>query len=92
MTRILVINPNSYASVTAAIDDAVAPLRIAGGPAIEVVGLAGGPPGISSQRDADSMVMPLVNRVSRAMRMPSCSPASVIPACMRCARRPAGAR
>lgn len=25
-----------------------------------------GPPGISSQRDADSMVMPLVNRVSRA--------------------------
>ncbi|MGY4348743.1 Asp/Glu/hydantoin racemase [Bradyrhizobium sp. GM7.3] len=67
MTRILVIiNPNSSASVTAAIDDAVAPLRIAGGPAIEVVGLAGGPPGISSQRDADSMVMPLVNRVSRA--------------------------
>ena len=63
--RILVINPNSSASVTAAIDDAVAPLRIAGGPDIEVVGLAEGPPGISSQRDADSVVMPLVNRVSR---------------------------
>ena len=45
MTRILVINPNSSASVTAAIDDAVAPLRIAGGPDIEVVGLAEGPPG-----------------------------------------------
>src|SRR3954471_1888485 len=63
--RILVINPNSSASVTAAIDDAVVPLRIAGGPDIEVVGLAEGPPGISSQRDADSVVMPLVNRVSR---------------------------
>lgn len=62
--RILVINPNSSASVTAAIDDAVAPLRIAGGPEIEVVGLAEGPPSISSQRDADSVVMPLVNRVS----------------------------
>lgn len=62
--RILVINPNSSASVTAAIDEAVAPLRIAGGPAIEVVGLAEGPPSISSQRDADSVVMPLVNRVT----------------------------
>ncbi|MGX1149402.1 Asp/Glu/hydantoin racemase [Bradyrhizobium ottawaense] len=30
MTRILVINPNSSTSVTAAIDEAVAPLRIAG--------------------------------------------------------------
>ena len=38
--RILVINPNSSASVTAAIDEAVAPLRIAGGPDIVVVGLA----------------------------------------------------
>ena len=65
MTRILVINPNSSTSVTAAIDDAIAPLRIAGGPEIEVVGLAEGPPGISSQRDADSVVMPLVNRVTR---------------------------
>ncbi|KRQ00301.1 aspartate/glutamate racemase family protein [Bradyrhizobium manausense] len=63
--RILVINPNSSASVTAAIDDAVAPLRIAGGPEIEVVGLAEGPPSISSQRDADSVVMPLVGRVTR---------------------------
>ena len=63
--RILVINPNSSASVTAAIDDAVAPLRVAGGPEIEVVGLAEGPPGISSQRDADGVVMPLVGRVCR---------------------------
>ena len=63
--RILTINPNSSASVTAAIDDAVAPLRIAGGPEIEVVGLTEGPPSITSQRDADSVVMPLVNRVTR---------------------------
>jgi len=63
--RILTINPNSSASVTAAIDDAVAPLRIAGGPEIEVVGLAEGPPSITLQRDADSVVMPLVNRVAR---------------------------
>jgi Asp/Glu/hydantoin racemase len=63
--RILTINPNSSAAVTAAIDDAVAPLRIAGGPEIVVVGLAEGPPSITSQRDADSVVMPLVSRVAR---------------------------
>jgi allantoin racemase len=63
--RILTINPNSSAAVTAAIDEAIAPLRIAGGPVIEVVGLAEGPLSITSQRDADSVVMPLVNRVVR---------------------------
>jgi Asp/Glu/hydantoin racemase len=63
--RILTINPNSSAAVTAAIDEAVAPLRIPGGPEIVVVGLPEGPPSITSQRDADSVVMPLVNRVAR---------------------------
>ena len=63
--RILTINPNSSAAVTAAIDEAIAPLRIAGGPLIEVVGLAEGPRSVTSQRDADSVVMPLVNRVVR---------------------------
>ena len=63
--RILTINPNSSAAVTAAIDEAVAPLRIAGGPEIVVVGLPEGPPSITSQRDADRVVMPLVNRVAR---------------------------
>jgi allantoin racemase len=63
--RILIINPNSSASVTAAIDEAVAPLRIAGGPEVVVVGLPEGPPSITLQRDADSVVMPLVNRVAR---------------------------
>lgn len=63
--RILVINPNSSASVTAAIDTAVAPLRRPGGPEIAVVGLPEGPPGIATQRDADSVVMPLVAWVAR---------------------------
>lgn len=62
--RILTINPNSSTTVTAAIDDAIAPLRIAGGPEIVVIGLAEGPPSVTSQRDADSVVMPLVNRVT----------------------------
>ncbi|MBR0938710.1 aspartate/glutamate racemase family protein [Bradyrhizobium jicamae] len=63
--RILTINPNSSAAVTAAIDEAAAPLRISGGPEIDVVGLAEGPPSIISQRDADSVVMPLLGRVAR---------------------------
>jgi allantoin racemase len=63
--RILVINPNSSAAVTAAIDAAVEPLRMQGGPEITVAGLAEGPPGIATQRDADSVVMPLVNWVAR---------------------------
>ncbi|MGI4954835.1 MAG: aspartate/glutamate racemase family protein [Janthinobacterium lividum] len=65
MARILVINPNSSAAVTAAIDQAVARLRVPGGPVIEVAGLAEGPPGIATQRDADSTVMPLVRWVER---------------------------
>ena len=63
--RILVINPNSSAVVTAAIDVALAPLRMPGGPEITVAGLAEGPPGIATQRDADSVVMPLVAWVAR---------------------------
>jgi Asp/Glu/hydantoin racemase len=55
MTRILVINPNSSAAVTRAIDDAVAPLRLPGGPAVDVVGMASGPRSVSSQRDADGI-------------------------------------
>ncbi len=65
MSRILVINPNSSASVTAAIDDAVATLRLPGGPAIDCVTLAEGPPGIATQRDADSVILPLCRLVER---------------------------
>jgi allantoin racemase len=57
--RILVINPNSTAAVTHAIDEAMHPLRIAGGPEIACLTLAEGPPGIESQIDADGVIAPL---------------------------------
>ena len=60
---IVVINPNSTERVTRGIDAAVAPLRMAGGPAIECVTLTAGPPGIESQHDADGVVMPLCEYV-----------------------------
>lgn len=61
--RILVINPNSSAAVTAAIDAALRPLRAAGGPEIIVDNLPDGPPGIATQQDADGVAMKLVQRV-----------------------------
>ena len=57
--RILVINPNSTASVTRAIDEAMAPLRIPGGPEIACLTLEDGPPGVESQTDADGVIQPL---------------------------------
>jgi allantoin racemase len=57
--RILVINPNSTASVTRAIDDAMAPLRMPGGPEIDCLTLEEGPPGVESQTDADGVILPL---------------------------------
>ncbi len=46
--RILVINPNSTVAVTEDIDRALAPLRFQGGPEIECLTLAEGPPGIET--------------------------------------------
>jgi len=63
MDRILVINPNSSAAVTRGIDEACAPLRMAGGPAIECVTLKEGPPGIETQEHVDSVVQPLLHLV-----------------------------
>lgn len=62
--RILVINPNSSQAVTATIDAALDPLRLAGGPAIAVTDLPDGPASIASQQDADSVVMPLARRIA----------------------------
>ncbi len=62
--RVLVINPNSSLAVTAAIDAAMQPLRVAGGPEILVDRLACGPLSIGTQHDVDSVVMPLAARVS----------------------------
>ena len=61
---ILVINPNSSEAVTHAMDEACQPLRIAGGPSVECMTLAEGPPGIETQRDVDSVVAPLMRVVS----------------------------
>jgi Asp/Glu/hydantoin racemase len=55
-----VINPNSTRAVTDGIAAALAPLRLAGGPAIECLTLAEGPPGIQSQRDVDTVAVPLL--------------------------------
>ena len=60
---IYVINPNSTVAVTDGIDRACAPLRLAGGPKIECLTLAEGPPGIQTQRDVDGVVAPLLRVV-----------------------------
>src|SRR5260370_168771 len=58
--RILVINPNSNDAVTRAIDDAMAPLRITGGPRIDCMTLSGRPPGVRSPTHADAVLATLV--------------------------------
>lgn len=60
MEKILVINPNSTEAVTRGIDEAMVPLRMAGGPAIDCVTLKEGPPGIETQQHVDGVVAPLV--------------------------------
>jgi allantoin racemase len=64
--RILVINPNSTDAVTRAIDDAMAPLRIPGGPEIACLTLEEGPPGVESQSDADGVILPLCRVIREA--------------------------
>lgn len=61
--RILVINPNSTDTVTRAIDDAMAPLRMPGGPQIRCVTLQEGPAGVESQADADRVIQPLCRMI-----------------------------
>jgi Asp/Glu/hydantoin racemase len=61
--RIVVVNPNSTVAVTAAIDRALAPLRMAGGPSIECATLAEGPRGIETQAHVEQVVPPLCRLV-----------------------------
>src|SRR5690606_2240649 len=61
--RIVVINPNSTAAVTAAIDRALQPWRMAGGPALECVTLDEGPPGIETQAHVEQVVQPICTLV-----------------------------
>ncbi len=63
--RIVVINPNCTAAVTEAIAVALGPWRLAGGPAIECVTLAEGPPGIATQAHVEQVV-PAICRLVRA--------------------------
>ena len=63
--RILVINPNSTEAVTRGIDEAVEPLRMAGGPAIDCVTLKEGPPGIETQQHVDGVIPHLLSLVSQ---------------------------
>lgn len=61
--RILVINPNSNEAVTKGLDDALAPVRYAGGPAIECLTLKEGPIGIETQEHVESVALPLARLV-----------------------------
>jgi allantoin racemase len=61
---IIVINPNSTEAVTRAMDDALAPLRLSGGPEILCQTLSEGPPGIESQTDADGVIVPLCRSIA----------------------------
>jgi len=63
LDKILVINPNSTEAVTRGIDEAVEPLRIEGGPAIDCVTLKEGPPGIETQQHVDSVVAPMLKLI-----------------------------
>lgn len=66
--RILVINPNSTAAVTHGIDQALEPLRMAGGPQFECVTLAEGPPGIQTQQHVDGVIGPLTQIIAQRQR------------------------
>jgi allantoin racemase len=61
---IVVINPNSTEAVTQAIDTAMTPLRLLGGPDVVCQTLHDGPPGIESQHDSDSVIEPLCQAVA----------------------------
>lgn len=65
MSRILVINPNSSTQTTAAMEEGLALLRHAGGPAIDCLTMAEGPPGIETQEHVESVVLPLSRLIAR---------------------------
>ncbi|EJA0166462.1 hypothetical protein MQB33_003530 [Salmonella enterica subsp. enterica serovar Sandiego] len=65
LQHIYVINPNSLHSVTREIEHALSPLQFPGGPVIKCVTLAKGPAGIQTQRDVDSVAIPLCEQIIR---------------------------
>ena len=62
--RIIVINPNSSTVCTDGIDRALDGLRLSGGPEIECLTLAEGPPGIETQAHVDGVVEPLCRLIA----------------------------
>ncbi len=65
MARILVINPNASEACSAGISAALDPFRRPGGPLLDVVTLAEGPPAIVSWQDWHAVVGPLCDRIGR---------------------------
>jgi allantoin racemase len=65
MSRILIINPNCSKACSAGISAAIAPFRVPGGPAVDVVTLNEGPPAIYTWRDWHSVVEPMCRLVER---------------------------
>ena len=63
--RILVINPNSSEDVTRRMSDALDGLRFDGGPAIDCMTLAEGPPGVETDRHIAEVVGPITTIVER---------------------------
>ena len=61
--RVLVINPNSSATVTDGIAQALDGFRFEGGPTIDCMTLPEGPPGIETQRHVDEVVAPLCRAI-----------------------------
>lgn len=78
---IYVVNPNSTVAVTEGIDRACAPLRLAGGPKIECLTLADGPPGVQTQRDVDGVVAPLLRLIGELDRRKDDAAAAFVIAC-----------
>lgn len=66
MKTIYVINPNSSQNVTDGIDRAIEPLRIPGGPPIDCLTLADGPPGIQTQQHIDDLT-PSLRRLAQSL-------------------------
>jgi allantoin racemase len=64
MARILVINPNSSVAVTQGMDESLNVFRTVGGPEILSQCLLDAPIGIETQRDIDSVVLPLSQKIA----------------------------
>lgn len=65
-THIVVVNPNSTVAVTNGISAALDPLRVPGGPVIECLTLASGPPAVETDEHVAAVVEPLCELMADA--------------------------